>query len=193
MAISAGGDGQGRLGGGGATEGDRASAAGSLGGSAAAAAAAAAEQQQSEETRRARMEMVAALKVRREALDAKLKEKLKLLKELCIKEGELTGELPPEIPLAPGEPVPQIRKRMGTEFALSENLLKKPQSSPEEELLASLELEYEIQSKITSAALKLASDTTASKSVRKQRKISYQQSQKKQDRPQMSYSAVVHD
>ena len=48
-----------------------------------------------------------------------------------------------------------------------------------EPFLASLELEYEIQSKITSAALKLASDTTASKSVRKQRKISYQQSQKK--------------
>ena len=139
---------------------------------------AAAAEQQSEEARRARLEMVAALKARREALDDKLKEKLKQLKELCIKEGELTGELPPEIPLAPGEPVPQIRRRVGTEFALSENLLKKPQS-PEEELLANLELEYEIQSKITSAALKLASDSSASKSVRKQRKSSYQQSQRK--------------
>lgn len=134
--------------------------------------------QQSEETKRARMEMVAALKARREALDAKLKEKLKQLKDLCIKEGELTGELPPEIPLAPGEPVPQIRRRVGTEFALSMDLLKKPHS-PEEELLANLELEFEIQSKITSAALKLASDMSASKSVRKQRKISYQQSQRK--------------
>ena len=138
--------------------------------------------EQQEETRRARMEMLAALKARREALDSKIKEKNKILKELCIKEGELTGELPPEIPLAPGEPVPTIRRRVGTEFALSEKidaLLFKPEQSPEEEKLAKLELEYEIQSKITSAALKIASDTSAAKSVRKQRKTSYQQSQRK--------------
>ena len=35
------------------------------------------------------MEMLAALKARREALDSKMKEKKKLLKELCIKEGEI--------------------------------------------------------------------------------------------------------
>ena len=35
--------------------------------------------------------MLAALKARREALELKLKEKNELLKELCIKEGELTG------------------------------------------------------------------------------------------------------
>ncbi len=141
-------------------------------------AAAAQSKEQIEQTKRARMEMVAALKARREALEDKLQEKQKQLKELCIKEGELTGELPHEIPLAPGEPVPQIRRRVRTEFALSENLLKKPKSK-EEELLANLELEYEIQSKITSAALKLASDGAAPKSVRKQRKSSYQQSQRK--------------
>ena len=135
--------------------------------------------EQSEEARRARMEMLAALKARREALESKLKEKNKLLKELCIKEGELTGELPPEIPLGPGEPVPTIRRRVGTEFALSENLLSKPLQSPEEEMMAKLELEFEIQSKITSAALKLANDNGAAKSVRKQRKISYLQNQEK--------------
>jgi hypothetical protein len=47
--------------------------------------------------------------------------------------------------------VPTIRKRVGTEFALSEALLQRMKSSPEEELLAKLELEFEIQSKITSA------------------------------------------
>lgn len=134
--------------------------------------------EQSEEAKRARMEMIAALKARREALEAKLKDKEKQLKEICIKEGELTGELPPETPLAPGEPPPQIRRRMGTEFALSEDLLRK-KNSPEEEQLTALELEYEIQSKITSAALKLANDSSAPKSVRKQRKISYQQTMRK--------------
>ena len=135
--------------------------------------------EQSEETRRARLEMVAALKARREALISKLEEKNKILKELCIKEGELTGELPPEIPLAPGEPVPMIRRRVGTEFALPELLLSHAKQSPEEEMVAKLELEYEIQSKITSAALKIANDSSAAKSVRKQRKVSYQQSQRK--------------
>ncbi len=125
------------------------------------------------------MEMVAALKARREALEDKLKEKEKLLKELCIKEGELTGELPPEIPLAPGEPAPQIRRRVGTEFALSETLLRKPALTKEEEAVGNLELEFEIQSKIAAAALKLATDVGAPKSVRKQRKTSYQQSQRK--------------
>ena len=70
-------------------------------------------EEQLEEAKRLKVEMLAALKARREALDAKLKEKNALLKELCIKEGELTGELPPEIPLSPGEPVPTIRKRVG--------------------------------------------------------------------------------
>lgn len=39
-----------------------------------------------------------------------------------------------------------------------------------------MELEYEIQGKITSAALRLANETSARKGVRKQRKLSYQQS-----------------
>ena len=39
--------------------------------------------------------MVVALKARREALEEKLKEKKVLLKELCLKEGELTGEYIP--------------------------------------------------------------------------------------------------
>lgn len=156
--------------------GSSSSTAGATGG--AASATGTMTKEQKEEAKRAKMEMVAALKARRDALEAKLKEKNKLLKDLCIKEGELTGELPPEIPLAPGEPVPQIRRRVGTAFTLSENLLKKPQS-PEEELLASLELEYEIQTKITSAAQKMSEDKTSSKSVRKARKMSYQQSRRK--------------
>lgn len=39
-----------------------------------------------------------------------------------------------------------------------------------------MELEYEIQRKITSAALKLANDSSPSKAVKRQRKMIYQQS-----------------
>ena len=70
-------------------------------------------EEQLEEAKRLKVEMLAALKARREALESKVKEKNALLKELCVKEGELTGELPADIPLIPGEPVPTIRKRVG--------------------------------------------------------------------------------
>lgn len=134
------------------------------------------EEHQIEEAKRLKSEMLAALKARREALELKLKEKNELLKELCIKEGELTGELPPEIPLNPGEPLPTIRKRVGTEFKLSEDLLK---HDSKDGLRANLELELEIQNKITAAALKLLHDPRAPKGVKKQRKASYQQSLKR--------------
>lgn len=49
----------------------------------------------------------------------------------------------------------------------------------QEESVAALELEFEIQGKITSAALRLANETSARNGVRKQRKMSYQQSAKK--------------
>ena len=146
-------------------------------------------EQLTEDAKRARAEMIAALKARREALEEKLREKKAVLKEICIKEGELTGELPPEIPLAPGEPLPVIRKRVGTEFQISEKLLNKS-GNPEEEQLAQLELELEIQSKISSAALKLANDTSARKNVRRQRKISYNQCQKRLEELEFKVASI---
>merc|ERR1719481_1768676 len=151
------------------------------------------ETELTEEARRARQEMVVALKARREALEEKLKEKKALLKEVCLKEGELTGELPPEIPLAPGEPLPVIRRRVGTEFQISESLMNKTGSSEREgEQIAQLELELEIQSKITSAQLKLANDTSARKNVRRQRKISYNQCQKKLKELEFKVASLKH-
>lgn len=149
------------------------------------------EQELNEDAKRARAEMVTALKARREALEEKLREKRAVLKELCIKEGELTGELPPEIPLAPGEPLPVIRKRVGTEFQISEKLLNKAGTADEEQL-AQLELELEIQSKISNAALKLANDTSARKNIRRQRKISYNQCQKKLKELEFRVSSLRH-
>ncbi|CAL4071441.1 unnamed protein product, partial [Meganyctiphanes norvegica] len=128
-----------------------------------------------ESLHQARMEMYNALKERRDAIQEKLKDKNEELKLLCLREGQLTGELPPEYPQTPGEPPPTVRKRVGTSFTLSENLINKI-INKQEETIAALELEYEIQSNITSASLKLANESMHSKGVRKQRKVSFKQS-----------------
>ncbi|GFO44979.1 Ferm domain-containing protein 4a [Plakobranchus ocellatus] len=120
---------------------------------------------------KAEREMYAALLARREALEEALRKKTEELKALCLQEGELTGELPPELPLARGEQPPVFRRRVGTTFSLS---VKKVQDSDQlSNELSQLELEVELQGKITSAAQRLASDKTVSKVVRKQRRQSY--------------------
>ncbi|XP_076330825.1 uncharacterized protein LOC143236454 isoform X3 [Tachypleus tridentatus] len=127
-----------------------------------------------------KQDMLGVLKARKEALEETLKKKIEDLRALCIKEGELTGELPPEMPLAPGELPPTIRRRVGTTFTLNDKLISKAKFR-EEEALEKLELQYEIQSKITSAALQLANDVSATKTVRKQRRAACLQSQKKME------------
>lgn len=62
---------------------------------------------------------------------------------------------------------------MGTSFTLNDKLFLKPKTKEEEEL-ASCELEYDIQSKIVNAVLKLANEELTRKSVRKQRKMTHQ-------------------
>lgn len=69
--------------------------------------------------------MVASLQSRRKALESKITEKNRELKRLCIQEAELTGSLPPEIPLDPGETPPTFRRRIGTSFTYPENLINK--------------------------------------------------------------------
>lgn len=78
-----------------------------------------------ESLHQARMEMQAALRQRRDALQQKVREKEEELRLLCLREGELTGELPPEYPIVPGQPPPTVRKRVGTSFTINENLINK--------------------------------------------------------------------
>lgn len=65
------------------------------------------------------------LRQRREALQDKLSLKNNELKSLCIEEAELTGVLPPEIPLEPGESPPNFRKRLATSITYPQNIINK--------------------------------------------------------------------
>ena len=126
----------------------------------------------------AKSDIVAKLQTRKETLKAILDKKTLELKQLCIEEAELTGVLPAEIPLQPGESPPQFRRRVGTAFTYPENLIQDSGKSnnKEDAIIASIELELKIQSRIAEAALSLANDTSASKAVRRKHQIMYKQS-----------------
>ncbi|XP_043354175.1 FERM domain-containing protein 4A isoform X3 [Dermochelys coriacea] len=132
--------------------------------------------QESDSSQSAKKDMLAALKSRQEALEETLRQRLEELKKLCIREAELTGKLPREYPLDPGEEPPIVRRRIGTAFKLDE---QKILPKGEEAELERLEREFAIQSQITEAARRLASDPNVSKKLKKQRKTSYLNALKK--------------
>ncbi|XP_034948497.1 uncharacterized protein sstn isoform X2 [Chelonus insularis] len=117
------------------------------------------------------------LRQRREALEEKLAQKNNELKNLCIDEAELTGILPPEIPLDPGESPPFFRRRVGTSFAYPQNLINKLKTNEADE--STLELERQVQASIAKAAFDIFNDVTKGKAVRRKNRLVYQQSQKR--------------
>lgn len=80
----------------------------------------------SEEEKTQARERYALLKNRRFKLENDLREKMKELLAVCLKEGEVTGEMPKEIKRAlyPGEEAPKIQKRIGTSFSIPEELIR---------------------------------------------------------------------
>ncbi|XP_074644352.1 FERM domain-containing protein 4B-like isoform X2 [Tubulanus polymorphus] len=126
-----------------------------------------------EEMKTANRDMFTALKARKDALEDELRKKTEELKIICLKEASITGELPPELPTIPGEDPPPIRRRVGTAFTLSPKMVYGEGRTEEEEKLAKLELDFELQKQITSAAYRLFKDKKQRK-VRRQRKDDYQ-------------------
>uniref|UniRef100_A0A0K0EFP0 ceramide glucosyltransferase n=1 Tax=Strongyloides stercoralis TaxID=6248 RepID=A0A0K0EFP0_STRER len=113
-------------------------------------------------------------KEEKENLEIQLIKKLDELKELCIKEAELTGELPKEIykTLMPGEPEPKINRRVGTTFKISNDILKNLTNEGRNELdkIVQMEVDINVQRAIVNAEKYLSRDKSTHKSIRKKRK-----------------------
>ncbi|KAI5699629.1 hypothetical protein M8J75_006020 [Diaphorina citri] len=124
--------------------------------------------------------MVVSPRARRRVLEVKLKEKNLELRELCVREAELIGVLPPETPIEPGESPPSFTPKntlfMKAMGAMPTESLKQS-AAKDEDSLATLEQEYQTQSGIAEAAFGLANDVSISKSLRRKHRQRYQDSQ----------------
>ncbi|XP_044741029.1 GATA zinc finger domain-containing protein 7 [Chrysoperla carnea] len=121
---------------------------------------------------------MATLQARKQALQEELAARNEELRRLCIQEAELTGSMPPEVPLEPGESPPPFRRMVGTGYAYPQNLINKIKTN-EVESIAALELEKQVQVGISEAALGLVHNGAASKAARRKNRLVYQQSQKR--------------
>lgn len=115
---------------------------------------------------------LAALQERKKTIEETLAERNKELKQLCIQEAELTGIMPLEIPLEPGESPPTFRRRVGTAYQLSQNLINNLNNK--EESITALELQKQIQANMAEAALGLANEPHISKTLRRRHRMQYQ-------------------
>jgi hypothetical protein len=101
--------------------------------------------------------------------------------------------MPKEYPLDKGEELPIIRRKIGacyqfnqidvksTNFNNNNNSYNNNNNSQQfdEKLFSQLNVDFEIQSKIANAALILASDPSATKAIRKQRREFYEKAREK--------------
>ncbi|XP_058675195.1 innate immunity activator protein [Ammospiza caudacuta] len=95
-----------------------------------------------------------------QALEAQLDGCIQELRQLCLREAELTGTLPCEYPLKAGEKPPKVRRRIGAAFKLDEIAVLR--GDP-------LERERALQLQIAEAARRLCCEENISRQVRKRR------------------------
>ncbi|XP_066235950.1 innate immunity activator protein isoform X1 [Saccopteryx leptura] len=109
-------------------------------------------------------ELTYAVRKQQRALEERLEACLEELRRLCLREAELTGVLPAEYPLKPGETAPKVRRRIGAAYKLDEEALHR------EDPLSSLEQELALQLQIAEAARRLSREEKLSRQARRQRK-----------------------
>ncbi|XP_019865895.1 histone-lysine N-methyltransferase SETD1B isoform X2 [Aethina tumida] len=114
-------------------------------------------------------ERLAALQEKKKSLEEALDKKIKELRELCTQEADLTGIMPPEMPLEPGESLPMIRRRVGTAYQLPDNFVKI--ADQDDSTIPGLELQIQIHMQLADAARDLA---FKSKTLKKQHISEYQ-------------------
>uniref|UniRef100_A0A8C9YBH8 FERM domain containing 4B n=1 Tax=Sander lucioperca TaxID=283035 RepID=A0A8C9YBH8_SANLU len=119
----------------------------------------------SEVSEEQKKEKVAELKKKEKDLKHTLTQKLEELKQICMREAELTGRLPKEYPLATGEKAPHVRRRVGTAFKLDDLF-----PYDEDPHLRNLESRFALQQKIVEAAIKLSNEDDLCKTVKKKRR-----------------------
>ncbi|XP_069094971.1 innate immunity activator protein [Pleurodeles waltl] len=120
-------------------------------------------------------DLTQAIKKQQKALEEKLEACLHELKIICLREAELTGKLPAEFPLKPGEKLPQIRRRVGTTFRLDEKTV----ISRTEDPLSGLERDLALHLQIVEAARHLYREEHLGKQIRKRRKQELVREEKK--------------
>ncbi|KAK5863493.1 hypothetical protein PBY51_000521 [Eleginops maclovinus] len=107
-----------------------------------------------------------ALKLKHQSLEERLELCLLELRQLCIREAELTGELPSDYPLMPDEKPPRVRRRIGASFKLDEGLIHLNEQDSE---LQVLETDLAVQRQIYEASRKLSLEGKLSKPQKKSR------------------------
>ncbi|EPB70946.1 hypothetical protein ANCCEY_09962 [Ancylostoma ceylanicum] len=83
-------------------------------------------EEKSGEDRQRDIELYKVLRGRKSELEELLRTRINELRSVCLREGEITGEMPEEIraTLRPGEDMPKLKKRVGTSFSIPEEILK---------------------------------------------------------------------
>ncbi|XP_073989907.1 uncharacterized protein [Rhodnius prolixus] len=119
------------------------------------------------------------LQNRKEVLEAKLLDKCNELKKLCFAEAELTGTFPIETPIESDESPPKIRRRIGTMFPFTDEVIKElsnsnvlgvtplpPRNSPKRKIPWGRTLSLSQPTKLTSGELSV---TTSQQQSQQQR------------------------
>ncbi|KAM9320175.1 innate immunity activator protein [Gastrophryne carolinensis] len=120
-------------------------------------------------------ELTQAMRIQQSSLEKKMQSCLDELRRICLREAELTGVLPKDYPLKPGETPPKVRRRVGALFKLDERTIHSCREDP----LGCLERDLALQRQITEAARRLYLEDSLSKQVRHQRKAALRAAEQK--------------